>query len=309
MIEIACVECRAACTAQRRSRKFCSAICTKRWHRKQDRKTYNANARNYRAKNLERMRWRARVRTAIRKTKNERPNPLTCTNCEKHFFPRDKRQKCCSKKCGSRIYDASFERRAQPMIKYRKNRAKICAERRRRYAADEKYRRKIVEGRKALQKMKPEHIRAIRAKSRAKPVHRAKAVIKSKKWHAANREYANPRRIERKQRQRLFQPWTISILSAKGRARDFGLPFDLTNEWAKARWTGECELTGIPFTLGARGSSGKLRSPSIDKITPGLGYVQSNCRFILHCVNMFKYTGTDADIYEIAAALLKNRKI
>jgi len=79
----------------------------------------------------------------------------------------------------------------------------------------------------------------------------------------------------------------------------FKLEFDLTPEWAAARWTGRCEISGLPFT------SEKLQplTPSIDKIDPHGGYTQTNCRFIGLALNRFKADFSDGAILEIARAI------
>lgn len=104
-------------------------------------------------------------------------------------------------------------------------------------------------------------------------------------------------------KRRLAYPWVELVNGAKGRSKAAGLEFDLTHGWGESRWTGRCELTNIPFVLGKKGHSGGLYSPSIDRITPKIGYTQSNCRFILCSINCFKGAGTDQEIMLIAAAL------
>jgi len=97
-------------------------------------------------------------------------------------------------------------------------------------------------------------------------------------------------------------PWKYLLTSRRSDAKNRGLAFDLTNEWAAARWTGKCEITGIAFR--ANGTRGPHPfSPSLDKIDPSKGYVQDNCRFILWGCNAIKGVGTDADMYEIAKAI------
>ncbi len=97
---------------------------------------------------------------------------------------------------------------------------------------------------------------------------------------------------------------------ARKRAAAKSLPFDLTKEWAKAHWTGRCELTDLPFFFDHTGVAGpKQMSPTIDRIRPELGYVQSNCRFILQGVNALKSGGTDEDMLVIAEALVRRLKM
>lgn len=138
--------------------------------------------------------------------------------------------------------------------------------------------------------------------------HRTKNIESSRKkdrqWYALN----TSRVSERRRLERLEKPWRYLVHAAKNRATIDGLPFDLTAAWCKARWTNRCELTNLEFVrpneLGRRG--GQVRSPSIDKINPVLGYTQGNCRIILHCLNLFKIDGTDENMYEVAEALIAN---
>ena len=103
-------------------------------------------------------------------------------------------------------------------------------------------------------------------------------------------------------------PWSVLLKAAEWRARKKGIPFELTNEWAAERWTGFCEVTGIPFVIKDRGEPGpKFWSPSIDQITPRAGYTPANCRFVLWAVNAFKGDGTDADMMLVAECILNKK--
>lgn len=117
-----------------------------------------------------------------------------------------------------------------------------------------------------------------------------KAKITGREWHRKTRQHA---------------PAKVLLEGVKKRAKKRNTPFDLTLEWATARWTGRCELTNIPFELG-RTKLGPF-SPSVDKINPAKGYIQENCRIILLAINWMKSSGTDAQMYAVAEALLKNR--
>lgn len=72
---------------------------------------------------------------------------------------------------------------------------------------------------------------------------------------------------------------------ARSRAVARGLPFKLTVDWILARLeAGYCELSGDEFYMGT-GREGKAHrahpfSPSIDRISPDLGYTPDNCRLI-----------------------------
>jgi hypothetical protein len=120
--------------------------------------------------------------------------------------------------------------------------------------------------------------------------------LNAKKHYAANRTKT---------------PYSLIIQGAKWRAKKKGIDYDLTPEWARNKWTGKCELTGIAFRIeyGRSGKGGKPRSPSLDRIDNTKGYTQDNCRFILQAVNMLKSTGTEDEMNEIVSALCRNRNV
>jgi hypothetical protein len=147
------------------------------------------------------------------------------------------------------------------------------------------------------------------------------ANAKSRQWYLDNREraIAMSHEVYRKlsleevaaqskrqeKRARELYPWMKLVVAARKRALQKGVPFSLTHEWARERWTGLCELTELPFDLTMSGKAGpRSRSPTIDRIVPSKGYTPDNCRFLLHAVNSAKNTGTDADLYEVATQLL-----
>ena len=104
------------------------------------------------------------------------------------------------------------------------------------------------------------------------------------------------------QRARIETPWKGLLSSAKYRCGKNGWPYNLSDEWAAARWTGFCELSGLRFELGQTPRT--PFSPSIDRINPAESYVQSNCRFVLFCVNTFKMNFSDEHMYIVAQALI-----
>lgn len=104
------------------------------------------------------------------------------------------------------------------------------------------------------------------------------------------------------------RPWATLLIGTKTRAKQKGLAFELDDEWAAARWTGFCELTGLPFRSPEErtGSANRNRSPSIDRRDAAVGYTKANCRFVLWAVNSLKRDGTDEEMYCVAAALVKH---
>ena len=155
--------------------------------------------------------------------------------------------------------------------------------------------------------------------------------VLAKEKYAANRrvKYAENREEERAKRRQWFwdnhgislekgrdayyksreaAPWLVSLQSAKARCKKSGMEFSLTPDWAKARWTGRCEMTDIPFVMSKRPAP-FVFSPSLDRKDPSKGYTPDNCRFILHAVNALKGAGTDEDVVEICKAIVSNFSI
>jgi hypothetical protein len=91
-------------------------------------------------------------------------------------------------------------------------------------------------------------------------------------------------------RQKVGLAMRNSIKNAKGRSKERNLPFDLTYEWAIEQVEKQgfrCALTGIPFfsKWGDRSPHRNPTIPSIDRIVPAAGYVQSNCRIVNLAIN------------------------
>lgn len=228
---------------------------------------------------------------------------IPCPICHVVFQPRDRRQTCCSKKCGVVRYEQSEQRRAEAKNQQAKHRVRRNSEKRDRYKNDSAYREERVAFSKSRRAQYPEQVALEAARYRAKPENKIHAAAKSRHWHDANKIQANPRRTMRKQKERVTYPWKGPLDAARRRAQMKGLPFDLTDEWCSARWTGACEVSGIPFRIGERGAGPKFFAASLDQIIPKGGYTQKNCRFVLWAVNAFKYDGSDADIFRVAQAI------
>jgi len=125
------------------------------------------------------------------------------------------------------------------------------------------------------------------------------------KFLAKDREYRASRpgwSAKQALRWRGENPERYAVSVAKTRAKKRGTEFNLTNDWARARWTGRCELTGCEFVFSVGRPS--PYSPSVDRIDATKGYTQDNCRFILWALNGFKGTGSDETMLTIARALV-----
>ena len=147
------------------------------------------------------------------------------------------------------------------------------------------------------------------------PEYRAKRLAKAAEYREKNRQkirgWFREYDASRKESQRLKSaawrdnyPWRRLVQYAAVRAKQANLRFDLDEAWAEARWTGRCELSGLPFELAGKNS---LRAfwPSIDRRDPQLGYTQSNCRFVLMALNVWKHDRSDEILLAIAQGIVK----
>jgi hypothetical protein len=117
-------------------------------------------------------------------------------------------------------------------------------------------------------------------------------------------EYKERKRIARRRRV-TEAPWINILSQARVRSKRKGLDYGLSSSWAKARWTGRCEITGAEFRI-SRGAPNPY-SPSIDRIDSSKGYTPENCRFILWAINQFKGAHSDAAMLEIARLLVSGQ--
>lgn len=124
----------------------------------------------------------------------------------------------------------------------------------------------------------------------------------NKKYWKDNAERLSEYDRKRRSRNRDTKPWLDSFRSRQKVAKKKGIKFTITQEWCKERWTGCCELSGIPFVLSTKHSG--PYSPTIDKIDPTQGYIPENCRFVLYVINSLKSTLTDKEMLEVAEALV-----
>lgn len=214
-----------------------------------------------------------------------------CAECATPFVPRDKAARFCSAPCRVR-WSARDWRRRNPERAKELDRKSHAPKREQRNA-----------------KVREWHAR-----------HRDEQNAKGRQRYAENRDIANAGRrvryfsnheqnkanqIVRNHATRAATPWLSLLFGAMARARKKKVPFELTQDWAASRWTGRCEMTGIAFRFKGTGPGPKVFSPSIDRIEPKLGYVPSNCRFILWAINAMKGEATDAEVFEIAEAIVE----
>lgn len=119
----------------------------------------------------------------------------------------------------------------------------------------------------------------------------------------SHRAYMDKHRVAYNARMRRFQknarkktPWYPLLASARERAHSKKMPFALTQDWARTRWTGRCELTGLPFRVSKKHRT--AFSASVDRIDSRRGYTPENSRFILWGLNLLKANDTDVELRE-----------
>ena len=251
----------------------------------------------------------------------------TCPECGGSFERQHHRQKYCREKCRLKRndHDAHIRHREKRIAKmkarYAANRPAELEYRRAWHAENREeqnakrlawhYEHQEYANEKSRE-YRSEHADRLNAQRRdqywADPeAARLKGRTYGKQWREQNPEKEKEASVRERQAALDTAPWAKLLMSAKHRAKKKGVPFGLTAEWARERWTGKCELTGIAFLLKIWDSPGpRMFAPSIDRKLPALGYMPDNCRFTLWAVNAFKSEGTDADMLLIAHALIEN---
>lgn len=122
------------------------------------------------------------------------------------------------------------------------------------------------------------------------------------------KEYQQTYRIENKDKyaeyqrnQRARRPREALVCQAKGRAKKFGLPCDLTVE--ALHWPTHCPILGLELDYNKTNpGERKIRHsvPTLDRKTNALGYVLGNVFVISHRANWLK---SDATAEELEAVL------
>ena len=100
-------------------------------------------------------------------------------------------------------------------------------------------------------------------------------------------------------------------MRAKAAAKRSGVEFDLTESWAMeivSKQKHKCAMTGIPF-FEEHNTSAKIHpyAPSIDRVEPGAGYTQGNCRIVAYAVNVMLLDWGETVLYRTANGYLASR--
>lgn len=244
----------------------------------------------------------------------------TCAQCSAELA--SNRKKFCSRKCGQDWHNArqvwaerpdrelhNARKKADPETRAAKMREWRAAHPEQQKEYEHRHRIKHAEVLKQRNaKWREENRDYVLQKARERHAEiRVQANVARKARRDANLEIERARQRQSGYEARTTSPWLRLLAGAKGRAKKYNIPFTLTIDWARQRWTDTCELTGIPFRTDERGNGPKTFAASIDQIEPRKGYTPDNCRFVLWAVNALKHDGTDADMYLIAAALLDKK--
>lgn len=215
-----------------------------------------------------------------------------CLECDKPFQPRHggRPQKYCTRECFLKHY---YRHPDDPKDRDRNRTCDVCgtlfvqAKRTQRYCSTGCYKKSWIHNNRE------EHNLRVRRRRRANP-----------EWY---REHEPQYYRTYRAKQLLQKPWRYILASRRRDAAVRDVDFELNDEWALARWTGQCEVTKIKFEVGYGGGPHPL-SPSIDRIDNAKGYTQNNSRFVLWSINSMKGSGTDRDVLRIAKAIIKNMR-
>ena len=82
------------------------------------------------------------------------------------------------------------------------------------------------------------------------------------------------------------------LMHAQKRAKTRGIPFNITEEYLRSIWplSNCCPYLGTAFITASGGANNT--SPSLDKITPDLGYVIGNVQIVSNFYNRMKQNST-----------------
>lgn len=98
----------------------------------------------------------------------------------------------------------------------------------------------------------------------------------------------------------------IRLRSCKARARDKGLPFDLTEEHLREVWTGVCPVFNTPLDIQAPKNS--PYHAELDKVIPEFGYIKGNVAWLSQRANRIKDDAKLEDL-ERLVKWLKSKQI
>jgi len=128
--------------------------------------------------------------------------------------------------------------------------------------------------------------------------------LKMKEYRHNNREHTNLTAKLSHNKARSERPESLLLYTAKQRAIDKGLPFNLKKEDISVPEF--CPVLGIRLTPNIGGKTGTDNSPSLDRIIPELGYIKGNVMVISKKANTIKSFGTIEDHEKVVKYMKKH---
>jgi len=99
----------------------------------------------------------------------------------------------------------------------------------------------------------------------------------------------------------MARPFYSSLHAAKNRAKDRGVPFDLTEEYLESIWTGVCPVFQVRLAFPSHGGNKRTANkPSLDRLVPDKGYVPGNVIWISLRANQMKNDGNSEELFRVA---------
>lgn len=119
-----------------------------------------------------------------------------------------------------------------------------------------------------------------------------------RQWETEHPDEVRARQTRNKQRYRLANPEKVLWSSARARALEDGVPFDI--EVRDILIPPCCPVLGIPLKRNP-GRGGGDASPSLDRIIPSKGYVRGNVAVISNRANRIKSNATLEELERVWA--------
>jgi hypothetical protein len=131
------------------------------------------------------------------------------------------------------------------------------------------------------------------ARARAWQKYNQTEAAKQSKWNWVQKD---PRRA-----------WAHSVTStAKRRAKEKGVPFDLTPDYVRSLAVDRCPSLGVELVYGSgNGGSAEYNSASLDRIVPSLGYVRGNVQVLSARANAMKSDASPEELLLFANWVLR----
>lgn len=99
----------------------------------------------------------------------------------------------------------------------------------------------------------------------------------------------------------MSRPFYSNLSNARRRAKNRGVPFDLTEEYLESIWTGVCPVFQVRLNFPSHGDSKRsTATPSLDRLVPDKGYVPGNVIWISLRANQMKNDGTSEELFRVA---------